>query len=128
MKKLIILVLPLITIGCASGPCPRGSEQAVTPSSSSSSPPPTTASDSAKVVVFKADGSKQCGQGKPIALTVMEAQLKKAGIKVYSSAKKPDGMMHTQVCGAATGMANTYEIDIADLPKATKLGFSRLEN
>jgi hypothetical protein len=57
----------------------------------------------------------------------MQNQLAKAGIKVLSAAKQPDGMMHTQVCGAPTGMANTYEINSTDLKKAEKLGFSRLE-
>ncbi len=118
----------LVLTACASGPCNnqvRNSEPqaAISPQSASSASAPEVTS----VKVYKADGSKQCGQGKAVDLKVMEKQLAKAGIKVLSSAKQPDGMMHTQVCGAATGTANTYEIAPADLKKAEKLGFSRLE-
>lgn len=130
MKLALFFSLAFLS-ACASGPCnnqARNGEQqqvaAVSPQSASSSPAP----DPKTLKVYKADGSRQCGQGKAIDLKVMEAQLTKAGIKILSSAKQPDGMMHTQVCGAPTGTANTYEIAPADLKKAEKLGFSRLEN
>lgn len=130
MKIATYLPFALLLTACASGPCNnqvRNSEPppAVAPQSASSSAAPETAT--AKVKVFKADGSRQCGQGKAVDAKIMEKELAKAGIKVLSSAKGSDGMMHTQVCGAATGNANIYEINSADLKKAEKLGFSRLE-
>lgn len=128
MKLSIYLPLALLT-ACASGPCNNqvkttDSATVVTPQSASS----ISEAESSRIKIYKADGSRQCGQGKAIALSEMQKQLTKAGIKVLSSTKGPDGMMHTQVCGAATGTANIYEISSADLKKAEKLGFSRLEN
>lgn len=139
MKSTLFIALALLT-ACASGPCNNQSRNAESksavaaqpkvatqPSASAQSASSTPAPEITKVRVYKPDGSKQCGQGKAIDLKVMEKQLTKAGIKVFSSSKQPDGMMHPQVCGAATGMANTYVISSADLKKAEKLGFSRLE-
>jgi hypothetical protein len=37
-------------------------------------------------------------------------------------------MMRIQVCGAATGYSNVYEIDQKDLEKALKLGFRKWMN
>ena len=143
MKKFIVLLFPLLTMACASGPCrshgtpvevqsnqttdgnslTKPTASAVAPAAAANVP----ATSASRVKVYKADGSLQCGQGKTIDLKVMEAQLKKAGVKVHSSAKQPDGMMHTQVCGAATGTANAFEIDSANMPKAEKLGFRQVE-
>lgn len=75
----------------------------------------------ARTFVYKYDGSKQCGEGKPIDLKVMAKELK--GIKIYSMERKPDGLMHIQVCGAPTGYANVYEIDKSNLEAAKKMGF-----
>lgn len=73
------------------------------------------------VKVYKADGTLQCGQGKKIAISDMQNDLK--DIKVYSSENKNDGMMRIQLCGSPTGNANVYEIDRKDLEAALKLGF-----
>lgn len=74
-----------------------------------------------RVKVFKYDGSLQCGMGKPIPVSEMQKEL--AGITVYSAENKPDGLMHIQACGTATGRANVYEIDKTALEAAKKKGF-----
>lgn len=77
------------------------------------------------VFVFKADGSLQCGMGKAISIEDMEKELK--GIKVLSRDKRPDGMMHIQVCGSPTGVINIYEISASQLKEAEARGFKKLE-
>ncbi len=74
-----------------------------------------------RILVFKYDGSLQCGSAKGQGLNEMQKEL--GNIKVFSSQKKPDGLMHIQVCGAATGMANVYEILATDLALAEKHNF-----
>lgn len=74
-----------------------------------------------KVKVAKADGTLQCSQGKLIPLADMQKELK--DITVYSSKNQNDGMMRIQVCGAATGNHNVYEIAESDLAKAQSYGF-----
>ncbi|MCB0365639.1 MAG: hypothetical protein H6624_04400 [Bdellovibrionaceae bacterium] len=74
-----------------------------------------------RVFVYKYDGSKQCGAGQPISVKTMAKELK--GMQVFSQENKPDGLMHIQVCGAATGRANVYEIKAEDLAKAQAKGF-----
>lgn len=78
---------------------------------------------SRKVKVYKYDGSLQCNQGKAIPLEQMAKELK--GVQVFSSQKKADGLMHIQVCGSPTGMANVFEILEGDLTKAEKFGFKK---
>lgn len=75
-----------------------------------------------KVLVFKYDGTKQCAQGVEISLDVMSKQLQ--NIKILSMSKRNDGMIRVQVCGAATGHANVYEIEQKELEKAKSYGFS----
>lgn len=78
----------------------------------------------ARVWVFKEDGSKSCeGMGEPMA--AMQAQLKKAGVEVFSSKKANDQKMHIQMCGASTGKGYLFEIATKDLPKAIENGFER---
>ena len=93
------------------------------PSSTPVNQPAATASGN--VFVFKADGSLQCGMGKPISAEEMEKELK--GIKVLSRDKRPDGMMHIQVCGSPTGIINVYEIPASQLAEAQSRGFKQLE-
>lgn len=83
--------------------------------------PPTEVAATGSIRVYKYDNSRQCGQGKTIALEEMAKQLK--NIKVLSQEKKNDGMMRIQMCGAPSGVANVYEIDQKDMKKAIKLGF-----
>jgi hypothetical protein len=82
----------------------------------------TTAAEG-RVLVYKADGSLQCGMGKAITPQEMEKQLN--GIKVYSRENRPDGKMHIQVCGSPTGMINVYEIPQTSLREAEKRGFKK---
>jgi hypothetical protein len=72
------------------------------------------------VRVFKYDGSKQC-EGGGVSVDDMAKEL--AALKVLSKAKLNDGMMRTQVCGNATGMANVFEIPLEQLSEAERLGF-----
>jgi hypothetical protein len=74
-----------------------------------------------KVKIAKPDGTLQCSQGKLIPLADMQKQLK--DITVFSAKNQNDGMMRIQVCGAATGNHNVYEILESDLDKAKALGF-----
>lgn len=78
---------------------------------------------SRRVLVYKYDGSLQCGQGKGVSADSMAKDLK--GINVFSSSKRKDGLMHIQVCGAATGSANVFEINEPDLSQAEKRGFKK---
>ena len=71
--------------------------------------------------IYKYDGSRQCGQGKPLNLDEMAKELK--GITILSQENKNDGMMRIQMCGAPTGNANIYVIYQKDLKKAFRKGF-----
>ncbi len=70
--------------------------------------------DASKVVV---------GLGKAVALEAMAKQLQ--GVTVFSQSKKRDGLIHIQVCGSITGMANVYEIPLAQIKKAESFGFKK---
>ncbi len=61
--------------------------------------------------------------GKPIALDTMAKEL--SGIQILSSVKKPDGLMHIQVCGSITGMANVFEIPARHQKAAEAKGFKK---
>ncbi len=78
-------------------------------------------SSSKNILVYKYDGTKQCGEGQEISLDAMSRQLH--GIQIISMSKKHDGMMRIQVCGAPTGQANVYEISDKDAAKAKSFGF-----
>jgi hypothetical protein len=123
-KVTMLVILAVVTISCSTGKCRQVNSPDI--------PKTLTAEEEEKqklepqeisktVKVFKYDGSKQCGMGKAIDLAIMERELK--GIKVVASEKKNDGMMRIQMCGAASGDANLYEIDRKDLKKAEKKGF-----
>ncbi len=126
-----LFAMSLIT-GCASGGNCR--QQAAAKQSTDSKAPgadpgsatkdmnmATISTPQDRVKVFKYDGSLQCGTGKAISLDEMKNELSK--FKIYSSEHKSDGLMHMQVCGAATGKANVYEVDRKDLADVKKLGF-----
>lgn len=111
----------LILAGCAQHHCrrpPDAPAPAVVAPQGGEVPVEAT---SRKVRVYKYDGSLQCGQGKAVSVEQMGKELK--NVTVFSSQKKSDGLMHIQVCGSPTGMANVYEILEADLVKAEKAGF-----
>lgn len=107
----------LFLISCASGHCRRNQEGR---SAAGATP-------NEHVLVSKVDGSLQCNMGKGVALDEMAQELTKAGITVYSSENRHDGLMHIQACGTPTGQINVYEIADSDLPEALKLGFRELE-
>jgi hypothetical protein len=116
-------ILTMSLFGCATGIClaqkTKAEGSATTVNGGVNVAKPESKLDHVKV--YKADGSLQCGQGKAIPAAEMQKDLK--SIQVYSSATKNDGMMRIQVCGAATGNANVYEIDRKDLAAALKMGF-----
>lgn len=74
-----------------------------------------------RILVYKYDGSRQCGQGTTVPLEAMAKDLQP--ISIFSKTKKNDGLVRIQMCGAPTGRANVYEISQKDLPKAKALGF-----
>ena len=82
------------------------------------------AQDNETVWIYKYDESKQCAVNSGLELKAMQKELKK--IKVLSAKKQPDDKMRTAVCGAPTGIMNSYEIPKKDLNKAIKLGFKVL--
>ncbi len=112
--------------GCTQGHCRRkqdvpGQAKPVESAPAATTPPEPRPND--RVMVYKYDGSLQCGKGKSVSVEAMQKEL--GGVQVYSSVKKPDGLMHIQVCGSGTGMANVYEIPAKDLKKAESKGFKK---
>lgn len=119
-------LLLILAMGCAQGHCRRKVDQP--PKMASADEAPSEAqtpkpSDKDHVFVYKYDGSLQCKKGKAISPEVMAKELQ--GITVFSSAKKSDGMMHIQVCGTITGMANVFEIPATSLKQAESRGFKK---
>lgn len=124
MKKIFLMMALAAVVACANKNCREARKEEASAGSrnlTKEKDPMSKTSLADRVRVYKADGSLQCGQGVQIALATMEKQL--GGIKVHRSFNKNDGMMRTQVCGAATGNSNVYEIDRKDLPAAQKAGF-----
>ncbi len=116
MRKLFFtaITLSLITAACSSKPCREVNMSGV--------PESIQVTSAAKnVLVYKYDGTKQCGEGQEVTLDAMSRQMR--DIKIISMSKKHDGMMRIQVCGAPTGHANVYEISDADVSKAKSYGF-----
>ncbi len=102
MKYLILL---LAFVGCTSRPCRTIQAD---PNSNTT-------------MVYKYDGTLQCGMGTEITLDQAQKELK--AIKVLSKVKKRDGLMRIQVCGSASGQANVFEIPTDKVKEAEKLGF-----
>jgi hypothetical protein len=154
IRWVLLVSMTILSISCASGPCRElrqpelaaqqdrkvkaleSGEQippAVSPSETAKPVMKTTdpvknqnvGSKDSTVLIYKADGSLQCGGARGISIDEMERSLN--GIKVFSREKRPDGLMHIQVCGSPTGMVNVYEIPASNLPSAEKLGFQRFE-
>lgn len=132
MKFIVLLMLICLTWGCAYGHCrkqqipkiaPTVVDEAKAQSAQTSADPSAAPIGPTRVMVFKYDGSLQCKPGSGLTVEKMAKELK--GIKIYSSEKKADGLMHIQVCGSITGMANVYEISSEQLTKAEKLGFKK---
>ena len=132
MTKLpIVLILVLLLTACMSGECRRKDKVPPLPGSQKKDSSVAVITSGAAVVplearrvlVYKYDGSLQCGGGQPRSVKDMQKDL--GNIKVFSAVKKPDGLMHIQVCGANTGLANVYEILAKDLERAKKSGFKQ---
>lgn len=122
----LMVVAVLILAACAQGHCRRQSDpqqppKPLDPRSETASPEKAPAT--ARVFVYKYDGSLQCGMGRAISLEAMAKEL--TGTEVFSSAKKSDGLMHIQVCGSPTGKANVFEIPAQKLPWAETKGFKK---
>lgn len=114
MRYIILASVLFLMSACSSKPCRDVNMDGV--------PQSIQQKSAAKnVLVYKYDGTKQCGQGQEITLDAMSRQLRE--IKIISMSKKHDGMMRIQVCGAPTGHANVYEISDADVNKAKSYGF-----
>lgn len=127
MSRLFSLMAVLIVaFGCAQGHC-RRKQEAPQPIPTGEAPPEPAVKASTdangRVQVYKYDGSLQCGSGKAIAPEVMAKDL--TPIKIFNMIKKADGLMHIQVCGSNTGMANVFEISEKDLKKAETKGFKK---
>ncbi|MGZ3775066.1 MAG: hypothetical protein ACXVCY_16540 [Pseudobdellovibrionaceae bacterium] len=128
MKSAIaISLLSLFVLGaCTHGHCKAGNTDKAPAKASAAATqggnmPDVPSSKVARVKVYKADGSLQCGQGAAISLSDMQKELK--GIRVHSSENKNDGLMRIQLCGSPTGNNNVYEIDRKDLEAALSVGF-----
>lgn len=125
----LILLAGSVLSACATGRCPRAGavDAAAAPVASapeaSALPGKVAAKTITTVLVYKSDGSLQCGMGKGLSAEDMEKQL--AGLGVTARSKRSDGMMHIQACGQATDMANVYEIPESSLAAAEKRGFRR---
>ncbi len=119
--------LAALSLSCTQGHCRRKQDVPAAAAPVESAPEPATkaAADNGngRVFVYKYDGSLQCGGGKPVTPDVMAKEL--AGVQIFSSVKKPDGLMHIQVCGSNTGTANVFEISVKDLKKAEGKGFKK---
>lgn len=77
------------------------------------------------VWVYKHRGDVQCGtQGIP--LEVMKKTLTGNYIKVLSSCRSGDGLLHAAVCGLPAGSINAYEIAADSLQEAISLGFGEV--
>lgn len=125
IRVLTVLVPLCFSLACAQGHCRRKKDPPSEPKQVglASESGPTQNPTSGRVLVYKYDGSLQCGQGKAIPLEIMARQLQ--GVTIFSSYKKADGLMHIQVCGSPTGIANVYEIAAKDLPLAEGKGFKK---
>ncbi len=124
VRLVVSLVVGLAFVACTQGHCRRKSEApgAATPVEAGDNSSNVTKSTD-RTFVYKYDGSLQCGMGKAIPLETMAKELN--GIAILSSAKKPDGLMHIQVCGSITGQANVYEISAKYLKAAEAKGFKK---
>lgn len=126
-KMTLISIMALTSFACTQGHCRRMADapEVVVPTESSEAAV-KAASEPKKddrVLVYKYDGSLQCKMGKAVAVDTMAKELQ--GIPIFSSSKRPDGLIHIQVCGSITGSANVYEIATTNLKKAESRGFKK---
>lgn len=116
------LILMLIALSsCTQGHCRRKTESPELAAPSVQAAPVASADE--RVYVYKYDGSLQCGAGKAVTPEAMAKQLQ--GVTIFTMSKKRDGLIHIQVCGSITGVANVYEIPLRQLKNAESLGFKK---
>tara|TARA_B100001248_G_C27163827_1_gene354744 strand:+ start:225 stop:605 length:381 start_codon:yes stop_codon:yes gene_type:complete len=118
LAKITLISLFAFMVSCAQGHCRKSEMIGEARAQTKTSAEP---SDSKTIKVFKADGSRQCEKDSGVSLDVMSKQL--GPIKIYSSKKQHDGLMHASVCGGITGYVNVYEIDASQLKSAEDSGF-----
>ncbi len=134
-SSVLLAGVAVFGLGCATGHCPsryqsqnndleQRQEDGQQLKRTFKTQPGGDAAPIARVKVYKADGSLQCAQGKPIPLELMEKQLQ--GIKVYDRYSDNDGKIRATVCGNSTGQINVYEIDSDNLQQAETAGFKKL--
>lgn len=122
LKALLVVIGLALSFSCSTQSCKI--EERPIPVNASSGKSMTAPKDlTARVRVYKQDGSEQCGTGKKLDPSVMQKELE--SIEVFSVENKHDGMMRIQMCGHPTGNCNIFEIPAADLDKALKLGFKK---
>lgn len=126
MKKLVYLVLlaagAIVIFSCSNQPC-HIEERTDVAMKIDNKPVANPKDLTQRVLIYKPDGSLQCGMGEKIDPNTMKKELK--DIEVFSAENKHDGMMRIQVCGHPTGFCNVFEIKKEDLNKALKLGFKQ---
>ncbi|WP_416190303.1 hypothetical protein ACM67B_04360 [Neisseria sp. CCUG17229] len=84
-------------------------------------------SQTERILVYKSDGSRQCGSGSGVSVQEMLRELD--GIKVYTArADVLHGVVFPAVCGGGTPNINVYMIDEKNLNKAQQRGFHLLQN
>ena len=126
LKATLGWVLLVVSCGCSTYYCRQPLRTYPVAGSSGQAelaptPPPPEQESERKILVYKYDGSLQCNQGNAVSVESMAKELQ--GIKIFSSEKKHDGLMHLQVCGARTGYANVYEILERDRKKVEERKF-----
>ncbi len=123
MKTGILFTLALaFNVGCVTGNCRSVKEAQKTPEQiQREALAPANTNSKTRILVYKYDGTLQCGMGKQIGLDEMKAQLK--GVNIFSAENKSDNLMHVQACGTPTGRANVFEIDNSQIETAKKAGF-----
>jgi hypothetical protein len=123
MGKILVLAVALLACGCTTRHCREQNPEIASKTKWVEPPAPGAVKD--RVLVYKPDGSLQCNRGQAISTEVMAKELK--GIEIFSMDNRSDGMMRVQVCGAATGRINVYEIAVKDYEKAVAMGFKELK-
>lgn len=101
----------LITVGCATGHCPREGDRIISP----------VDEVDRRVWVYKYDNSKQCEPESGIKPEVMLKDFQ--GIKVWDTKKQNDGQARVQFCGAYTGNAYLFLIEKKDLALLKTKGY-----
>ncbi len=120
LNRIVLLLLVLSISACTSTYC-RQSYRNKNGKIRNTTTTPLPVGPGQTVLVYKYDGSLQCGLGQAISPKEMAKQL--GDIKILDQKKMNDGLMHITVCGSITGDANVFTIDANDLSKAKQKKF-----